>query len=260
MLDLAILAVTAVVTLALVIAEYRSGVRGTDWRNNLFAWAMRVGSSLLFIPLIPLWQGHALIDGRALPFWWALPIYVVVQDAGEYLFHRAQHRIPALWAMHALHHSDPAMSALTTNRHFWGDALIKSVTVWFVAALIISPTLPLILSYAALSLWNFFVHSALRVDFGHWSWLLNSPAYHRRHHSSLPEHYDSNFAALLPIFDVLAGSYHRPTGFPPTGLDTRPESVADLALWPLVFSGVLRRGSQTPATALDTPSAGSAAP
>ena len=42
----------------------------------------------------------------------------------------ASHRIPALWAMHSLHHSDPEMTALTTNRHFWGDQLIKALTIW----------------------------------------------------------------------------------------------------------------------------------
>ena len=244
MLNLALIAVMAVLTAGLVALEYRSGVRGTDWRNNLLAWAMQMVAAFVFIPLLPLWQGHALLDGGSLSFWWALPIYVVVHDLGEYLFHRAQHRIPVLWAMHALHHSDPSLSALTTQRHFWGDPLIKTVTVWSAASLIISPTTPLVLGYTVFSLWNFVAHSALRIDFGRWSWLLNSPAYHRRHHSRMPEHYDSNFAALLPIFDVIAGSYHRPDGFPPTGLDRKPESAIDVALWPLVFSGWRRKTAE----------------
>ncbi|MEO5587718.1 MAG: sterol desaturase family protein [Novosphingobium sp.] len=233
MLDFVLLGITAAFVAGLVAIEHRAGVRGTDWRNNLLAWAAQLIAIFAFIPLLPLWQGHALLDSGSLPFWLALPLYIVVHDLGEYLFHRAQHRIPWLWSMHALHHSDPAMSALTTQRHFWGDPLIKTVTVWSAASLIVSPTLPLILCYSGLSLWNFVAHSALRIDFGRWSWLLNSPAYHRRHHSSLPEHYDSNFAALLPIFDVIAGSYHRPTGYPPTGLDRQPGSAVDILLWPL---------------------------
>jgi sterol desaturase/sphingolipid hydroxylase (fatty acid hydroxylase superfamily) len=240
MLILALIAIMAVVVAGLIVLEYRSGVRGTDWRNNLVAWAMLLAGTFFFAPLLPLWQGHALVDGSTLSFWWALPIYIVVHDLGEYLYHRAQHRIPVLWAMHALHHSDTSLSVLTTQRHFWGDPLIKTVTVWSAASLIISPTFPLVLAYTLLSLWNFATHSALRIDFGRWSWLLNSPAYHRRHHSSLPEHYDSNFAALLPIFDVIAGSYHRPDGFPPTGLDSKPKSMIEIALWPIVFSGWTR--------------------
>lgn len=260
MLDLVFIFCMAVLAATLAVLEYRSGVRGTDWRNNLLAWAMQMAGALIFIPLLPLWQGHALLDGGSLSFWWGLPIYVLVHDLGEYLFHRAQHRIPALWAMHSLHHSDPAMSALTTQRHFWGDSLVKTVTVWSAASLLISPTVPLVLSYFLLSLWNFVAHSALPIDFGRWSWVLNSPAYHRRHHSSLPEHYNSNFAALLPIFDVIAGSYRRPDGFPPTGLDSKPKSAIDIALWPLVFSGRLGRKRAAPITAPSLPTAGLAAP
>ncbi|MEO6041048.1 MAG: sterol desaturase family protein, partial [Croceibacterium sp.] len=92
--------------------------------------------------------------------------------------------------------------------------------------------------YIGLSLWNYVSHAGIRLDFGRGSWLLNSPAYHRRHHSSDPEHYGSNFAALFPIFDVIAGSYRRPDGYPPTGLEMRPETLADLVLWPLRRNGL----------------------
>lgn len=236
MFGLPFMALILALAAGLAAIEYLYGVRGTDWRNNLFAWAIAFFTGAAFLPLLPLWQGHGLIDGAALPFWLALPLFLVVQDLGEYLFHRAQHRIPWLWSMHALHHSDPAMSALTTQRHFWGDQLVKTVTVWSAASLIVSPTPELVLAYSAASMWNFVVHSALPIDLGRWSWLVNSPAYHRRHHSRLPEHYDSNFAALFPIFDVIAGSYHRPDGFPPTGLDRKPETVAEIAVFPLVFN------------------------
>lgn len=243
MSGLTFLAVMASVAGVLAVLEYRRGLRDADWRGNLAAWVLQVVAATAFIPLLPVFQGHALIDGTTLPWWLAFPLYVVVQDLGEYLFHRAQHRIPVLWAMHSLHHSDPSMSALTTTRHFWGDQLVKSLTVWTLAALVVAPTPGMVLGYAVLGLWNFVVHSALPIDLGRWSWLINSPAYHRRHHSRLPEHYDSNFAALLPIFDVIAGSYHRPDGFPPTGLDRRPQTALEVAIWPLVIGD--RRGKAT---------------
>ncbi len=238
---LAMVALTAL----LVAAEWLRGVRDTDWRNNLAAWGLQFVAAAAFLPLIPLWQGHGLIDGGALPFWLGFPIYLVVQDLGEYLFHRAQHRIPALWAMHALHHSDPNMSALTTQRHFWGDQLIKRMTVWSAVAFIVSPTSELHAAYLFAGLWNLVVHSNLPIDLGRWSWVINSPTYHRRHHSRLPEHYDSNFAALLPVFDVIAGSYYRGRGMPPTGLDRNPRSFGEVVAWPLLISGWWRAWRQT---------------
>jgi sterol desaturase/sphingolipid hydroxylase (fatty acid hydroxylase superfamily) len=225
--------VPTVVTLTvLVLLELRRAEAG-DWRINLQAWAIQTGVALALLPLIPAWQAHGLIDAGKLPFGAGLLLFVLVRDLAEYFYHRLQHRIPALWAIHSLHHSDPAMSALTTNRHFWGDQLVKQVTVWSLAGMLVMPTPAMVAVYALISLWNYYVHSALPGDFGRLSWLLNSPDYHRRHHSSLPEHFDSNFAALFPIFDVIAGSYHRPAGRPQTGFDMRPHGVADLVFWPL---------------------------
>jgi sterol desaturase/sphingolipid hydroxylase (fatty acid hydroxylase superfamily) len=220
---------------ALLIAERRKGAVPGDWWLNLLCWALGLGAGLLVLPHFLRWTGPALIDGASLPFLVALPLYLGVRDLGEFLFHRAQHRIPLLWAMHSLHHSDPQMNVLTTQRHFWADQLLKSCTVWAAAAMIVSPTPALLLAYAVASLWNFFAHADLAVSFGRWSWLINAPAYHRRHHSRLPEHYDSNFAALLPIFDVIAGTYHRPDGFPPTGLERAPKNLAELVAWPMVW-------------------------
>jgi sterol desaturase/sphingolipid hydroxylase (fatty acid hydroxylase superfamily) len=164
-------------------------------------------------------------------------IYVIAMDFGEYLFHRAQHRLPWLWAMHSLHHSDAKMNVSTTLRHFWGDHLIKSVTIFLVVGCIFKIDLEVAAIYNIVSLYNYVTHANIDLGFGRWSVALNSPRYHRIHHSALAEHHDLNFAALFPIFDVLFGSYHRPLRgeFPETGLglnDPCP-SLFDAVIWPL---------------------------
>ncbi|MBC2650943.1 sterol desaturase family protein [Novosphingobium aerophilum] len=209
----------------------------TDWWRNLQAWALQMGIGMVVMRVWPDWHGGSLIDVRTMPFWLALPIFILVRDFLEFFYHYAQHRIPALWAMHSLHHSDPEMTALTTNRHFWGDQLIKGLTIWSATSMITTSTFPLMATYAWMSLYNYFIHANLKVDFGRWSWVLNCPAYHRRHHSRLPEHYDTNFAALFPIWDVLFRTYRRPDGWPPCGLDEgAPQSLGDLFAWPLRWS------------------------
>ena len=204
-----------------------------DWWRNLQAWALNLLVGFALLPLMPSLHLPSLFQGADLPFWPAALAYLVLRDGLEFVYHRAQHSNAWLWSLHSLHHSDPNMSALTTSRHFWGDQLIKAVTIWPLAAVVIAPT-PMMMGFFGLaSFWNYAVHSRLPMSFGPLSWLLNSPAYHRRHHSSLPEHYNSNYAALFPIFDVLCGTYNRPDGYPPTGLDRQPESLADLIAWPL---------------------------
>lgn len=231
------------VALVLIVWERRIGAPRTDWLINLQSWGLKILGAFTVYGAVRAWDGPALIDGAALPVWAAAIAYFLIYDLAEYLFHRLQHRIPLLWAMHSLHHSDPNMSVLTTNRHFWADPLFKSITVWSAAAFIISPTPVALAVYSALGLWNFVTHSQLPIDLGRWSWVINTPAYHRRHHSALPEHYDSNFAAILPIWDVLFGDYHLPEGFPPTGYSTRPHSLKEQLLWPLYHG----RSEATPA-------------
>ncbi|MFN3516148.1 MAG: sterol desaturase family protein [Novosphingobium sp.] len=233
MLELLALFSGPLVALILIAWERAIGAPPTDWWINLQSWLLKIAGAFTVYKLVQAWPGPALIDSAALPVWAAVIVYILVYDLAEYLFHRMQHRIPLLWSMHSLHHSDPNMSVLTTNRHFWADPLFKSITVWSAAALIISPTPVALAAYSAIGLWHFVSHSQVPLNLGRWSWVINTPAYHRRHHSALPEHYDSNFAALFPIWDVLFGDYHRPEGFPPTGYSTRPTSLREQLLWPL---------------------------
>lgn len=243
MLDAIAILSGPLVALLLILAERAIGAPATDWWINLQSWLLKILGAFTVYGAVQAWSGPALIDGASLPVWAAVILYVLIYDLAEYLFHRMQHRIPLLWAMHSLHHSDPNMSVLTTNRHFWGDQLFKTITVLSAAAFIISPTPTAIAVYGVIGLWNFVTHSQLPIDLGRWSWVINTPAYHRRHHSALPEHYDSNFAAILPIWDLLLGDYHRPEGFPPTGYATRPTSLREQLLWPLYH----RRNDAAPA-------------
>ena len=41
-------------------------------------------------------------------------------------------------------------------------------------------------------------------------WMVASPAYHRWHHADLPEAYGKNIANLIPLWDVLFGTYYSP--------------------------------------------------
>jgi sterol desaturase/sphingolipid hydroxylase (fatty acid hydroxylase superfamily) len=184
-----------------------------------------VGGGLIELPS----SGWALILGVA--------VYLVAMDFGEYAFHRAQHAVPALWAMHSLHHSDPHFDASTTVRHFWVDPLLKTATVWLAVGLVFKAS-PLIVGlYMAFTFYNFFNHANVRFGFGRASWVLNSPQYHRLHHGATHDYFDINFAALLPVFDVIFGTYRRPRAdeYPATGLDSgeAPKSLVEAIAWPV---------------------------
>jgi sterol desaturase/sphingolipid hydroxylase (fatty acid hydroxylase superfamily) len=173
-------------------------------------------------------------------------IYLVVMDLGEYLFHRAQHAVPLLWAMHSLHHSDESFNVSTTIRHFWLDIVVKSVTIYMAVGLLFKADPRIIGLYGLVSTYNYVTHMDVRLTFGRWAFLLNTPHYHRIHHSRRPQDRDCNFAALLPIFDVLTGAYRQPApnDYPDTGLGDRggPTSVLAALVWPLRPTPARRAG------------------
>lgn len=231
-------AATAAVILLLLAAErfWPARRETTDRWRNVQAYALVLLAEITLMPAVTLTASahrFTLVDLAAWPTLLAILAFTVAMDGAEYGFHRAQHAIPALWRMHALHHSDPNMNVTTTFRHFWGDPLIKSVTIWPAVGLLLKPTPTVVGAYMLISLFNYFLHSNLRIGFGRLSWVLNSPAYHRRHHSAEEAHHGCNFAAVLPIFDVIFGTYRRPDSFPETGMDTRPRDLVETALWPI---------------------------
>ena len=224
---------------------------------SLAAWAALFVGQLVAAPAlgglttaaIGLAGGGAVALPAHGPGWWmSLAVYFVAMDLGEYLFHRAQHAIPALWAMHSLHHSDRAFDSATAARHFWLEPAIKMLTIWLIVGMLFRTPASVVLVYVLVSYWHYVVHSNTRLDFGRWSWVLNGPGYHRLHHSEAVEHFDVNFASLFPIFDVLCGAYRRPLADErvQTGLDTgeEPQSVFQTLAWPV--RGLRLRSARRP--------------
>lgn len=222
----------AVVGLLTLLELRRGAMLDSNRLLNITNWALRIGLAFAFMRFLPTLARHSLFDLRALPWLAQFLVFFLLLDLAEYLFHRAQHAVPALWALHSLHHSDPAVNATTAERHHWVDQFVKALTIYPAVLLIVAADGSVGFAYMLVGLWNYVAHSSLPINFGRFSWLFQSPAYHRRHHSSVAEHYNSNFAALLPIWDVLFGSYRKPDGYPPTGLAEKPDSVLDLLTWP----------------------------
>lgn len=217
---------------------YRACADPTERLVNVGVGALRYASQWLLLPLAGVVVAFASrrfglpsLHAARWPLLWDVVVFTLVMDFGEYAFHRAQHAIPFLWRMHALHHSDGNVTATTAERHWWGDSLLKALTVWPVAAAVVGPDPRAFFIYNLIMCYHYFVHSNLRVNLGSMSWLINAPAYHRRHHSMDPEHYGSNFAALFPIFDLLTGAYRPASDYARTGgADRRPDVWG--VLWP----------------------------
>ncbi len=138
---------------------------------------------------------------------------IVAIDFIGYWLHRAFHG-KKLWPFHAIHYSSVELNWLSAARvHPVNDVANKSVQAMIVIALGYAPmllagALPFFTAYAI------FLHANVSWDFGPLRAVLASPRFHRWHHTSPKEGRDTNFAGLLPLWDILFGTYSMPASQP----------------------------------------------
>jgi sterol desaturase/sphingolipid hydroxylase (fatty acid hydroxylase superfamily) len=171
--------------------------------------------------------------------WWRFAIsvlvFLVVSDFYAYWYHRMSHKIPALWAMHSFHHSAEALTYITGARHLWMESAFN-LAILPATSLLFKAQPEIIMATIAIGfLPNSCAHLNVRVQLGWFSTWLNSPQWHRIHHSTDPRHFDKNFAAVFPIWDLVFGTAWIPAKdeFPPAGLvpDEQP-GFYDALIWP----------------------------
>jgi sterol desaturase/sphingolipid hydroxylase (fatty acid hydroxylase superfamily) len=211
-----------------------------DWKlvsvnfalSHLLAPLTAVCSGLI---LSTLGQGWIYLPMHGYWYFGSIVILVVISDLYIYVFHRLQHAIPVLWAMHSFHHSANALTFVTGARHLWMERVMTSAILPIMPILFQIPPDTLLI----LSLIHFFpdscAHLNVRFPMGRMLTVLNSPQWHRIHHSALPEHRDKNFASLLPIWDILFGTawIPKPDEYPVTGFDPQVRvSVVEGIIWP----------------------------
>lgn len=141
-----------------------------------------------------------------------------------YAIHYTMHKVPALWAIHKVHHSAEVLTPMTrTREHFvagpiWatGAAVAYSIAGGIFAYLfdggITQATIFNIGFFTVLFGFNGnFRHYHIQFHYPRWlSKWIQSPAMHHTHHSYLEKHWDTNFAAVTSIWDRMFGTIYIP--------------------------------------------------
>jgi sterol desaturase/sphingolipid hydroxylase (fatty acid hydroxylase superfamily) len=157
--------------------------------------------------------------GLALPSW---PIAdaasfvaaFLLLDLLHYAVHRWQHAAPFLWRFHALHHSDPDVDVTTSVRHHPIEYLIAAGIYWLAVLALDIPAIVVmshaVTVFAAASV----THGNTRLPERLERWLqpmVITIDLHRIHHSVSSAEANSNFGAILSVWDRLFGTYARLT-------------------------------------------------
>ena len=172
------------------------------------------GRSLSEFPREP---RHELLQN---PIIWALAAVFII-DGLFYCYHRVQHKVPVLWHIHKLHHTDPAMNITTSKRSHFIERTMQYLVLTFPMFWILGMNAQG-MAYAAMAV-SFFLYAAhadVRFNMGPLTPVLVGPQYHRLHHSRLAKHENVNFAQMFPLFDIVGGTYVQPgkNEYPATGV------------------------------------------
>jgi sterol desaturase/sphingolipid hydroxylase (fatty acid hydroxylase superfamily) len=145
------------------------------------------------------------------PLWLqAIEVYLLVDFCG-YWTHRLFHR-GRWWPFHAVHHSSTDLDWLGSLRvHPVNDLVNKLAQATPVLLLGFNPYVTLSTA-PVLTFYALFIHANVNWDFGPLRSVVATPVFHRWHHSREREAWDKNFAGLLPLWDILFGTYYMPQG------------------------------------------------
>jgi sterol desaturase/sphingolipid hydroxylase (fatty acid hydroxylase superfamily) len=186
---------------------HRAGAR----RTNLGLWlldslVMRVVCGACGFALAA-WceaRGFGVLRALAAPAWLALPLGVIALDAVSYFWHRANHRVAALWRFHRVHHADRAFQATTALRFHPGELLLAlPLRLAAIATFGLSPLGVLVFEivFGAMNLLEHGNFNLPRRIEGALDRVLVTPALHRLHHARDVRDLNSNFGTILSLWD-----------------------------------------------------------
>ncbi|MEM8743699.1 MAG: sterol desaturase family protein [Pseudomonadota bacterium] len=155
-------------------------------------------------------NGWGLLNWLDVPGWIALPLAIVVLDLAIWGQHVASHKIPMLWRLHKVHHTDVEFDVTTAVRFHpieIGLSMLWKIVV--VLALGASPW-AVVLFEVILNGCAMFNHANITLP----QWLdrvvrlfLVTPDMHRVHHSVYRSEHDTNYGFSLSIWDRVFGTY-----------------------------------------------------
>ena len=166
--------------------------------------------------------------------------FILIKDFFRYWYHRALHEVPALWRIHAAHHSVERLYWLNGIRahplEILGQALFYAIPL----ALVQPPAeIVLVALVMQLSI-GIFQHSNIDLNLRFWEFIFSIGDNHRYHHYPDKGIGDSNYGGEFIVWDILFGTFHNPKHERPhdrIGIGTAPDypmTVAGLYIAPFL--------------------------
>ena len=178
----------------------------------LSAVATRKAQSAFIDPLLRRLASErlGLLGALRLPAPLRVTAGVLLLDYTLWVWHALNHRMPALWRFHRVHHVDLDLDAATGGRFHFGEMTLAAMFRWLQLRCIGPDPMAVSLWQTMLLASIFFHHSNTRLPedvdraLAH---VLVTPRMHGIHHSTVEANTNSNFASLFTWWDMLHGMF-----------------------------------------------------
>lgn len=138
--------------------------------------------------------------------------FLALDFFGGWLVHITEHKVPFLWRFHVIHHSDNNVDVTTGLRHHPGESVLRGIFFFFGIVLSGAPMYAVMIFQTIIVLSTAFTHANIRlpkkVD-RLLSYVFVSPNMHKVHHHWKQPYTDSNYGAVLSIWDRLLGTFKK---------------------------------------------------
>ena len=144
--------------------------------------------------------------------WTIVVVFLTLDFFGGWLVHLIEHKVPVLWRFHVIHHADNNVDVTTGLRHHPGESVLRGVFFFIGIAVSGAPMYAVMIFQTILVLATAFTHA--NISLPRWldnslSYVLISPNMHKVHHHWKQPYTDSNYGAILSIWDRLLGTFKK---------------------------------------------------
>jgi len=151
-----------------------------------------------------------LFNNISVSLWIKIPVSIIFLDFIIYLQHRLFHKLPILWAIHKIHHTDLDVDATTGLRFHPIEIMIAMFTKIIVVISLGAPMISILIFEILLNATAMFSHGNISIPGNIDKYLrlvVVTPDMHRVHHSMIWQETSSNFGFNLPWWDRLFKTY-----------------------------------------------------
>ncbi len=136
--------------------------------------------------------------------------FLVLDFFGGWLVHITEHKVPVLWRFHVIHHADNNVDVTSGLRHHPIESVLRGLFFFIGIAVSGAPMYAVMIFQTILVFSTAFTHANISLP----KWLDNSMSYvfvspnmHKVHHHWKQPYTDSNYGAILSIWDRLLGTF-----------------------------------------------------